>query len=221
MQKMHVDMEAVMTEGFDFDFTEEQLAQMIKGNQHVSEWYQSLCRILPDYEINSVLRVAAFVAQCAHESGNFKLLSENLYYRAETLMRVWPSRFPTMEIAQQYAMQPEKIANRAYGNRMGNGPEESGDGWRYAGKGLIQLTGKENYTRFANAIGMTPEEVSEYLQTFNGAVHSACWFWQTHNLNVYADSQDILTMTKRINSGTNGLEDRKKHYAHALQVLGY
>ena len=210
-----------MADGFEFDFTEEQLAQLIPGNKFMREWYNALWKVLPDYGINTKLRVAAFIAQCAHESGNFKFLAENLHYKAETLMRVWPTRFPNMEIAKQYAMQPEKIANRAYADRMGNGPEASGDGWRYAGKGLIQLTGKENYTRFANSIGMTPEEVSQYLQTFDGAVQSACWFWHDKKLNEYADTQDILTMTKRINGGTNGLEDRKKHYAHALQVLGH
>lgn len=205
---------------FEFDFTEEQLGQIIQGNRFVKEWFEALSNSLPEYEITSIPRVAAFLAQTAHESANYRTLKENLNYRAESLMRVWPSRFPTMEIAEQYAMQPEKIANRAYADRMGNGPESSGDGWRYAGKGLIQLTGKENYTRFANSIGMTPEEVSEYLQTFDGAVKSACWFWADKNLNPLADAGDMLTLTRRINGGTNGLEDRVKHYNHALRVFG-
>lgn len=209
-----------MTPGFNFEFTEEKLSQLISGNEHVSHWYVALCEMLPVYEINTVLRSAAFIAQCAHESGNFKLLKENLNYRAESLMRVWPSRFPTIEVARQYEYKPEAIANRAYANRMGNGPEESGDGWRYAGKGLIQLTGKDNYSRFAESIGKTVEEVAEYLQTFEGAVQSACWFWEVNNLNQWADAGDILTLTKRINGGTNGLDDRTRHYEHALQVLG-
>lgn len=209
-----------MSQGFTFNFTQDQLAQMISGNQYVAEWYKALCDVLPKYEINTPQRVAAFVAQCAHESGNFKILRENLNYRAEGLMRVWPSRFPTLDIAQQYAMQPEKIANRAYADRMGNGSESSGDGWKYSGKGLIQLTGKDNYSRFAQSIDMPIEQLPEYLMTFEGAVQSACWFWNTNHLNQFADSNDILTMTKRINGGTNGLEERQKNYEHDLQVLG-
>ena len=112
------------------------------------------------------------------------------------------------------------IANRAYCDRMGNGPEESGDGWRYAGKGLIQLTGKDNYTRFAESIETPVEQLPEYLGTFEGAVQSACWFWETNGLNQFADSGDILTLTKRINGGTLGLEERTQHYQHAIQVLG-
>jgi putative chitinase len=205
---------------FNFNFTEQQLAQLIPGNPYVSQWYHALSMILPDYNIDTVPRVAAFIAQCAHESANFKFLKENLNYKAESLMRVWPSRFPNMDVARQYAMQPEKIANKVYADRMGNGPESSGDGWRYAGKGLIQLTGKDNYTRFAESIETPVEEIPDYLGTFEGAVQSACWFWEVNNLNQWADAGDILTLTKRINGGTIGLEDRKKHYAHALHVLG-
>ena len=205
---------------FSFNFTEQQLAQLIPGNPYIPQWYHALSMILPDYNIDTVPRVAAFVAQCAHESANFKFLKENLNYKAESLMRVWPSRFPNMDVARQYAMQPEKIANKVYSDRMGNGPESSGDGWRYAGKGLIQLTGKDNYTRFAESIETPVEEIPDYLGTFEGAVQSACWFWEVNNLNQWADAGDILTLTKRINGGVIGLEDRKKHYAHALHVLG-
>jgi putative chitinase len=160
------------------------------------------------------------MAQCSHESGGFKTLKENLNYKAESLCKVFPKYFPNIELASQYAHQQEKIANKVYGNRMGNGDEASGDGYRYCGRGLIQLTGKDNYTAFAESIETPVEELPEYLSTFEGAVQSACWFWETNNLNQYADSGDILTMTKRINGGTIGLEDRKKHYAHALHVLG-
>ena len=205
---------------FKFNFTQQQLAQLIPGNPYVSQWYQALSMILPDYDIDTPPRVAAFIAQCAHESGGFKFLKENLNYRAESLMRTWPSRFPSMEVAQQYAMQPEKIANKVYSSRMGNGDEASGDGAKYIGRGLIQLTGKDNYQRFAQSIDTPLEEIPEYLSTFEGAVQSACWFWETNNLNQWADAGDILTLTKRINGGTIGLEDRKKHYAHALHVLG-
>jgi putative chitinase len=205
---------------FNFNFTQQQLAQLIPGNPYVAQWYSALNMILPDYGIDTVPRVAAFIAQCAHESANFKFLKENLNYRAETLMKVWPSRFTSLDLARQYAMQPEKIANKVYSSRMGNGDEASGDGWRYAGKGLIQLTGKDNYTRFAESIETPVEEIPDYLGTFEGAVQSACWFWEVNNLNQWADAGDILTLTKRINGGTIGLEDRKKHYAHAIHVLG-
>jgi putative chitinase len=125
-----------------------------------------------------------------------------------------------MEIANQYAHKPEMIANRAYGNRMGNGDEASGDGWRHCGRGLIQLTGKANYTAFAESIETPVDDLVEFLQTFEGAVQSACWFWETNNLNQWADKGDMLTLTKRINGGTLGLDDRIKHYNHALHVLG-
>lgn len=208
-----------MTTGFNFDFKQEQLGQIIKGNPYVKEWYDALAAILPNYEINTPPRVAAFLAQCAHESGGFKFLKENLNYRAATLRKVFPKYFPTDALATQYAGHQEKIANRVYANRMGNGPEESGDGFRFCGRGLIQLTGKENYSWFAASLGMEVSDVPEYLATFEGAIQSACWFWESNNLNQWADKGDILTLTKRINGGTIGLEDRKKHYAHALHVL--
>jgi putative chitinase len=208
-----------MSDGFDFDFTVEQLNQMVPGNPYIDHWHEAFCQILPDYDINTKQRVAAFIAQCAHESGGFKFIKENLNYKAASLCKVWPRYFNESN-ANQYAQQPEKIANRAYANRMGNGPEDSGDGWKFCGRGLIQLTGKDNYSRFADSTGQTLDEASEHLTTFEGCVQSAAWFWEANNLNQYADSGDILTMTKRINGGTLGLEDRKAHYQHALQVLG-
>ena len=158
--------------------------------------------------------------QCAHESGNFVFLTENLNYKAESLMKTFPKYFKDLATAKAYEKQPQKIANKIYADRMGNGNEASGDGWKYRGRGLIQLTGKTNYTWFAASLEISPEEAAEYTQTFEGAAQSACWFWETNKLNQYADTGDILTMTKRINGGTIGLEDRKKHYAHALHVLG-
>jgi putative chitinase len=203
-----------------FELTQEQLKQLLPRNPFLDHWFSALSRCLPDYEINTPQRVAAFIAQCAHESGEFKALKENLNYRAVTLTKVFPKYFPTMEIAKQYEHKQEAIANRAYANRMGNGSEASGDGFRYCGRGLIQLTGKNNYQAFAASIETPVEEVPEFLGTFEGAVQSACWFWETNKLNQYADSGDILTMTKRINGGTIGLEDRIKHYEHALHVFG-
>lgn len=209
--------------GFRFDFTQQQLAQLLPGNPHVDHWFEALSQLLPDYEIDTPQRVAAFVAQCAHESGGFKVLKENLNYRAVTLRKIFPKYFPTDDLANQYANLPNKqeaIANKVYANRMGNGDEASGDGYRYCGRGLIQLTGKNNYTSFAESIETPVEDIPEFLGTFEGAVQSACWFWESNNLNQWADKGDILTLTKRINGGTIGLDDRIKHYEHALHVLG-
>ena len=202
-----------------FTFTKEQLQSIIGNNPNLDGWYEALSSVLPEYEIDSPQRVAAFIAQCTHESGGFKRLKENLNYKWESLRKVFPKYFPTDELAQEYAHKQEQIANRVYGGRMGNGDESSGDGFRYCGRGLIQLTGRNNYTKFAESIGMAVEEVPALLETFEGAVKSACWFWKTNNLNQYADAGDILTMTKRINGGTIGLEDRIKHYNHALEVF--
>ena len=200
-------------------FSVQQLQQIIPQNQYVEHWHIALIEILPDYEINTPQRIAAFLAQCAHESADFTTLHENLNYRAVTLLKVFPKYF-TESAAEQFAGKPELIANRVYANRMGNGPEESGDGFRYCGRGLIQLTGKDNYQNFADSLEMPVEDVPEYLGTFEGAIQSACWFWENNNLNQFADSGDFITMTKRINGGTLGLEDRIKHYNHALNVLG-
>jgi len=200
--------------------TQAQLKQIIPKNPYVDHWHRALSQLLPEYEINTPQRMAAFLAQCAHESGGFTAIKENLNYRAVTLRKIFPKYFPTDEMAQQFANKPEKIANKVYANRMGNGDEASGDGYRYSGRGLIQLTGKDNYFWFAASINLTPEAASEYMETFEGAAQSACWFWETNNLNQWADAGDILTLTKRINGGTIGLEDRKKHYEHALHIFG-
>lgn len=205
---------------FDFKFTKAQLQELIGKNPYLDYWYDAVCEICPEYEINSPKRLAAFIAQCAHESGNFRVLRENLNYKAQSLMKTWPSRFPTMEIAKQYEKNPEKIANKVYANRMGNRDEASGDGWRYLGRGLIQLTGKENYQWFAASLEMDVEDLPEYMGTFEGAVQSACWFFESNDLNKYSDAGDILTLTKKINGGTIGLEDRIKHFKHACEVLG-
>jgi putative chitinase len=202
------------------EITQQQLGQCIGNNPYLEHWAEALNKILPDYDITTPQRVAAFIAQSAHESGGFTALHENLNYRAVTLRKVFPKYFPTDEMAAQYAQQPERIANRVYGGRMGNGDEASGDGFRYCGRGLIQLTGKSNYQAFADSLQMPVEEVPAFLATFEGAIQSACWFWESNNLNQYADSGDILTMTKRINGGTIGLADRQAHYNHALQVFG-
>lgn len=200
----------------------DQLKQLIPKNPYVDHWHEALAQLLPDYEINTPQRIAAFVAQCAHESGGFMVIKENLNYRPESLVKLFGKYFD-LPTAQRYCAMPNKqeaIANRIYANRMGNGPEESGDGYRYCGRGLIQLTGKQNYQNFADSLEISSAEASEYLSTFEGAAQSACWFWEANNLNQFADKGDILMLTKRINGGTIGLEDRIKHYNHALHVLG-
>jgi putative chitinase len=205
------------------ELTKDQLRQLLPKNPYIDQWYHALSQLLPDYEINTPQRIAAFMAQCAHESGGFTALKENLNYRAPTLRKIFPKYFPNDDIANQYASLPNKqeaIANKVYANRMGNGDEASGDGFRYCGRGLIQLTGKDNYTWFAASIGITPDEASEYLQTFEGAAQSACWFWETNNLNACADAGDIKLMTKKINGGYIGLDDRIAHYEHAKHILG-
>ena len=204
------------------ELTKEQLKQLLPKNPYIDHWHHALEQLLPDYEINTPQRIAAFIAQCSHESAGFTALKENLNYKAETLSRIWPKYFPP-EIAKAYASMPNKqeaIANRAYANRMGNGDEHSGDGWKFCGRGLIQLTGRSNYQAFADSLEMNIEDLPEYLGTFEGAAQSACWFWESNNLNQWADKGDILTLTKKINGGTLGLEDRVKHYEHALHVLG-
>jgi len=197
----------------------QQLKQMVK-NPHIDHWHEALDQLLDDYDINTPLRVAHFVAQCAHESGNFVFIKENLNYKAASLQKIFSKYFPTAELAAQYANRPEKIANRIYANRMGNGPETSGDGYRYCGRGLIQLTGKDNYTFFAGSLSIPVEEAAEYLATFEGAAQSACWFWEQNNLNRFADANDVKGLTRAINGGYIGLEDRISHTEHALHVLG-
>jgi putative chitinase len=204
------------------ELTKEQLKKLLPKNPYVDYWYNALSKLLPDYEINTPQRIAAFIAQCAHESGNFMVLQENLNYRPPTLRKIFPKYFPTDAMAADYCSRPNKqeaIANKVYANRMGNGDEASGDGYRYRGRGLIQLTGKDNYTFFAGSLSISVEEAAEYMATFEGACQSACFFWEQNKLNQWADKGDIVTLSKRINGGTIGLEDRIKHYEHALHVL--
>jgi putative chitinase len=206
---------------FDFDFTSEKLGKLIPNAAYgVDTWYNELNEMLPIFEITTVGRVAAFIAQTAHESGGYRALVENLNYSKDALPKVWPRHFGADVNLDNYHRKPEAIANRAYRNRMGNGDEASGDGWRYRGRGLIQLTGKDNYTRFGQYAEISAEDAASYLETPRGAVHSACWFWYANDLNTFADANDFIGMTKRINGGTIGLDDRVKHYKHACEVLG-
>jgi putative chitinase len=203
--------------------TVSQLKQLLPKNPYVEHWHHALEQLFPDYEIDTPKRMAAFIAQCAHESGGFMVLKENLNYKAPSLRKLFSKYFPTDELAQQYASKPNKqeaIASRIYANRMGNGDEASKEGYKFCGRGLIQLTGRSNYQAFADSLEMSIDDVPEYLATFEGAAQSACWFWETNKLNQWADKGDILTLTKRINGGTIGLEDRIKHYEHALHIIG-
>lgn len=183
------------------------------------DWAEPLEEVFQRYEINTPLRQAAFIGQCAHESANFKTLEENLNYSAEGLMKIWPSRFPTLEAAQPYHRNPEKIANKVYGGRMGNGTEETGDGWLYHGRGLIQLTGKDNYKMAGDALDMDFVHSPDYVLVPKYAALTAGWFWNKRGLNKEADVKDYTAMTKKINGGVIGLDDRIKHINHALAAL--
>ena len=195
--------------------TSEQLKQM-----HIDPiWEGPLNTTFERFEITSNLRKAAFIAQCGHECGNFKMLEENLFYKAETLMKLWPKRFPTLEFANQYAKNPKKIANMVYANRMGNRDEASGDGYRFRGRGCIQLTGHANYYHAGKALGEDFVMQPELVATPMYAALSAGFFWNTHKLNNLADIQDMKMMTKKINGGFIGLADREAHYNKALAVL--
>jgi putative chitinase len=184
------------------------------------------------YMINTPQRVAAFLAQTGHESAGFKARIENLNYSDKGLCLTWPKRFrmplggervDTLRFAdgklnaKMFARQPEMIANYVYGGRMGNGPPESGDGWTYRGAGFIQLTGKELHMRFAQDQQMSLEEVTQFLHTVEGACESAGWYWHMNNLNVIADAEDMVELTRRINGGQNGLTERVEHYHAAME----
>lgn len=177
-----------------------------------------VCKYYNIFENNK--RLAAFLAQTGHESGGFNFIVENLNYSVEGLRTTFSKYFPDDEIAAIYARKPEKIANRVYANRMDNGDESSGDGWKFRGRGLIQITGRENYTKLSSALELDIESTIAYLETTNGATVSAGWFWDTNRLNQFADRDDFITLTKRINGGTNGLQDRMNYYELALKYVG-
>lgn len=182
-----------------------------------SEWLEPLNETFEKYEINTPKRQACFIGQCMHESGGFKFLKENLNYSASALMRTWPSRFPDIDTAEKYERNPEKIANKVYGGRMGN--TEEGDGAKYIGRGLIQLTGKENYANCGLGLGVDLLGNPDWLSNPEYASLSAGWFWNKKNLNQYADNMDIETMTKRINGGSIGIADRTAKINKVLDLL--
>ena len=193
--------------------TEDQLVEM-----HIDpSWLDPLTSAFERFEINTPERQAAFIGQCAHESANFKTLQENLNYSAKGLNATWPSRFPTEEAAQPFHRQPEKIANKVYSGRMGNLDE--GDGWKFRGRGLIQLTGKDNYRLASDALGVDFVKDPDLVLTKEYAALTAAWFWNKRSLNKEADAKDFTGMTKKINGGTIGLADRVAHINSALNVL--
>lgn len=203
--------------------TPEQFHKLFPRNPEPEVWANAMAEVFPTYEINTPQRVAAFLAQCGHESAGWTVFQENLNYSAQGLTKIFGKYFPTMELAQQYERQPEKIANRIYSNRMGNGPEESGDGFKYRGRGPIQLTGKANYTKFAQDMFDDWQNLVEHpdwvTEDKSFALMSAIWFWNSHNLNHYADVGDLKQMIKIINGGYLGLEDRIAHYNQCIAEL--
>jgi putative chitinase len=193
--------------------TEDQLKEM-----HIDpSWLEPLTAAFHRFDISTPERQAAFIGQCAHESGNFKTLQENLNYSAKGLNATWPSRFASEADAQPFHRNPEKIANKVYSGRMGNTDE--GDGWKYRGRGLIQLTGKDNYRLASDALGVDFVANPDLVLTKENAALTAAWYWNKRGLNKEADAKDFTGMTKKINGGILGLSDRVAHIKSALEVL--
>ena len=182
-----------------------------------AKWLDPLNKAFEKYDISNPKRKANFIGQCGHESNSFRTLEENLHYSAAALMRTWPSRFPDMDTAEKYANNPEKIANKVYAGRMGN--TEEGDGWRYHGRGLIQLTGKDNYANCGSSMGLDLVGNPDWLLDPTYAALSAAWFFNKKGLNQLSDIGDVVNLTKRINGGTLGLDDRMARTSQALRVL--
>ena len=207
--------------------TLQQFSQMIPTNKEAAEWYTIATDLFPKYNINTTNRIAGFMAQCAHESGDFRVLEENLNYSAETLASVFGRYFGAApkRSAAEYARNPQKIANYVYmdefrspSSRLGN--TQPGDGWKFRGGGIKQLTGRSNFTRFGESIGMTADQAADYVRTKKGAFESACWFWKTNNLERFADRDDIDGMSRAVNGGDNGLADRSSRYTKAKSIIG-
>lgn len=180
----------------------------------------SMGKVIAYADLTNDFRLAHFLAQLAHESRGFSSVEENLRYRAPRIVQVWPSRFASLAAAQPYAGSPEKLANRVYASRMGNGPESSGDGWKFRGRGLIMTTGREAYEKLSQRMGVDFVANPDLLKEFPYAALSAADFWKTKSLNQFADNDDVVMITRRINGGTIGLEDRKKYLARAKKAVG-
>ena len=206
------------------------------GVRHPEKWIDAVVATCNEFEINTPQRIASFLAQTAHESGGYTMLSENLNYRAATLAACWPNRFAELgpdkkpkrnekgaliptEVAESIAGKPELIANMVYSARMGNGPAESGEGWKFRGRGLKQLTGKFNYEKCGRDLGVDLVSSPDLLLEPTFAARSAGWFWKTNSLSTFADAGDIKGMTKKINGGFIGLEDRQRRYEKILALM--
>lgn len=208
--------------------TTEQIAKIVPINKNPAALADALNDILPKYDITTLTRISGFIAQCAHESLGFTALVENLNYGQSGLRKIFPKYFPSDAIALQYARQPMKIANRVYANRMGNGAEASGDGWKFRGHGPLQLTGHDNITLFATSIGKTLDETIVYIATLEGGIESACWYWKTNNINAACDEDNIDAMSDLINCGRRtapigdsiGYADRLTRYTSTKKILG-
>ena len=195
--------------------TAEQLAKL-----HIdAKFLDPLNETFDRFAINTSTKQAAFIGQLGHESANFTRFEEGLSYSADRLMKIWPKRFPTLESAQPYARNGKALANKVYANRMGNRDEASGDGGRFFGRGAIQLTGYSNYFHCGKALGVDFVMEPQLVATPKYAILSAGWFWSTHNCNNLAEAADWVALTKKINGGTIGLDDRIKHTNEALAVL--
>ena len=203
--------------------TVDQLAHMIPTNKEVEEWCVELNKAFDKYEINTPKRIAGFISQGAHESRDFTALEENLNYSEKALNSVFGRYFgPGKRNAAEYARNPEKIANYVYQDEFRKSPlgnTQPGDGWAFRGRGIKQLTGRSNYTAFAKDYGMTAEEAAAWCETKEGALASALWFWSKNNLNAVADTGDVRALTKRINGGDIGLDDRQRRYNDCMMAL--
>lgn len=205
--------------------TAAQLSAMLPTNSNAADWLDAINEHLPRFGITTPHRIAGFIAQCAHESADFTRLEENLNYREETLLRVFPRYFGfDKEDPAEYAHKPEKLANYVYMDKHRStsgalGNVQDGDGWLFRGKGLKQVTGRANHEAFGRQVGMTAEQAAEYLLTKEGALQSALWFWDSRNLNPIADTGDVVKLTKIINGGNIGLDDRRNRYVRALAIL--
>lgn len=200
--------------------THEQLCSFFEDTDEewLKEFVEPLNKACEEFEINTPQRIAMFLAQVGHESGGLSVFAENLNYSGDRLKQIFPKYFKTVNPAE-YAKNPQKIANRVYASRMGNGDEASGDGYRFCGRGAIQLTGRTNYTKCGEDLEVDLINNPEWLEEPEGAIRSAAWFWDSRDLNEWADKGDVVTVTKKINGGTIGLEDRKELYEEALEIF--
>ncbi len=189
--------------------------------QNLDEFVSALNKYMPLYGIDTKERISMFLSQVIHESGGFSRLVENLNYSSAGLMKVWPKRFTSLQIASKYAKKPQAIANKVYADRMGNGSESSGDGWKWRGRSLIQITGKDNYIALDKDVpSLKVLQNPDILLTPEGAVIAACWFWKKNNLNRFADKSDIVGCSKAINGGFIGIEERKHLFTEIKKKIG-